>query len=109
VSGHALGLRRRRLTPRLLDEPPPLRVPLEEEVEPGLEDLLGAPAGVRVGERGASGLELLEEAAGDGDVQPAQFGGERHDLVRRAARRGGRRCRLGGSWFIQVNCALPLP
>ena len=53
VGGHVVRLRRRRLAPWLLDEPLPLGVALEEEVEPGLQDLVLAGSGMRVGERGA--------------------------------------------------------
>jgi hypothetical protein len=47
VSGDVLWIRRRaRLVPRLLHEPVPLRLALEEEVDPGLDDLREPRAGV---------------------------------------------------------------
>src|SRR6266542_3517883 len=55
VGGDVVRLRRRWLAPWLLDEPLPLGVALEEEVESGLQDLTLAGAGMRVGERGARG------------------------------------------------------
>jgi hypothetical protein len=44
-------LRRARLLPRLLHAPVPLRVPLEQEVDAGLDDLREACIRVRVRER----------------------------------------------------------
>ena len=51
------------LLARLLDEPLPLRVPGKDEIEPDLEELLGAGARVRVGERIARRVDLLEKPA----------------------------------------------
>jgi hypothetical protein len=70
------------------DGPPrPLQLParpgllLQQEPEPGLEHLLGR--GVRDGVReGTSGLlKLLQELPADRDVEAAQVGGERLDVV----------------------------
>ncbi|HEX9241231.1 MAG TPA: hypothetical protein VF875_02190 [Anaeromyxobacter sp.] len=77
------------LLPRLLHDSAALRVTLEDEVEPDLEDLvLGRPR-VGVRQRGAGGRELVEEAAGDGDVDAAKVCGERLDLDALRARAGG--------------------
>jgi hypothetical protein len=46
-----------------LDEAPIPGLRGEQQVERGLEDLLRAALGVRLGERGAGGVELGEEAA----------------------------------------------
>src|SRR6266540_4424049 len=77
--------RRRRLAPWLRDEPLPLGVALEEEVESRLEDGLLGCSGMRVGERVARGVELAEELARYGDVHAAQVGGLRLDHGRRSA------------------------
>ena len=53
----------------------------EEEVERRLEDGLGVRARVAVRERIARSRELREETLRDGDVEPAQLGGERLDHV----------------------------
>ncbi len=76
-----------RLRPGLLDEPAPLGVALEEEVEASLEDRLVVPVREGVRERGLRSRELLEEAAGDGDVHPAQLRREGDDVGRRWTRR----------------------
>ena len=55
VGGDVVRLRRRRLAPWLLDEPLPLGVAIEEEVESRLEDLVLAGAGMRVGEGAGTG------------------------------------------------------
>jgi len=99
VAGAGLGgrgCRRRRrgpltrsLLPRVLHEPAALGGTFEEEIEPGLDDLVAAGAGVRVGEGVAGGVELLEEALRDRDVEAAEFGRERFDLEYRRLR--GRR------------------
>jgi hypothetical protein len=81
VSGDAVGSGRRRLAPGLVRERLPLGVALEEQVEPGLEDLLRAGSGVRVGQGGAGGLELLQELPGDGDVETARIRGHRLDRL----------------------------
>ena len=92
------------LLARLLDEPLPLRVLAEEEVEAGLEELLGAGARVGVGERIPRRVELLEKPAGDVEVEPPEVGAERLDAVvaRLAGRWGVRRSarRVG----IEVFC-----
>ena len=67
------------LLARLLDEPLPLRVLAEEEVETGLEELLGAGGRVRVGECVPRRVELVEEASGDVEVEPPEVGTERFD------------------------------
>jgi hypothetical protein len=81
------GRRRRRRTgrprrcPRFLDDSFPLGVLLEQEVERDLEDVLGSTARNRVRQGVARGVELLQEAAGDGHVQPVQLRRERLDCV----------------------------
>ena len=67
---------------RPLHEPPTLRRPLDEEVEPSLEDGLHVSARVGVREGILRGFELLEEALRNGDVQSAKVGGQ--GLARRA-------------------------
>jgi len=62
---------RRRLLPRVLHEPAPLRGAIENEVEPHLEDLVSAGTGMGVREGVAGGLELGEEALGDVEVKAA--------------------------------------
>jgi len=84
----AIGLRRPECRLRLRDEPLPLRVAVEEEVERGLEDVGGGGAGLRVRERVAGAVELGEETLRDGDMQPPQLRGERLDEVTVVARRG---------------------
>jgi hypothetical protein len=71
-------------------------MPGEEQVEAGLEDDLVGPAGMRVGEGVARGVELGEEALRDGDVHPAKVLGEGDDL---------RRCGTGHpkEWFSRLN------
>jgi hypothetical protein len=67
-------------------------VPLQDEVEPDLEDLVLGRARVGVGERVPRGRELVEEAARDRDVNPPKVRGERLDPDRlRAGARGSRR------------------
>jgi hypothetical protein len=83
VGGDRVGEGRARLVPRLLDEPLSLRVLVEDEVEAALEDLGGGRAGAGVRERVLRGLELLEQPAGDGDVQARELRVERLDLVAR--------------------------
>jgi hypothetical protein len=95
VNGAGRGLAFRGRRAGLRDEPLPLGIALEEEVEPGGEDVLGRRAGQGVGEREASGLELVEEGRGDGDVEPGDGGGERLDL--KLWRRRGRERRRGWS------------
>jgi hypothetical protein len=93
VRRDVLRLRRPELRLRVLDEPLPLRRLGEEQVEPGLEDVLDGrarPGRLRL-------LELLRELGADGDVQPALLGGERDQL--RRPRRGSRR-RTNGRQFI---------
>jgi hypothetical protein len=90
VRRHRVRLRRRRLLARLLDEPLPLRSLLEEQVQPGFEELARARAGHRVGERVLGRLELREERAGDGQVEPRDLAVERHGRVAERGRR--RRC-----------------
>jgi hypothetical protein len=72
----------------------------EEEVQADLEDLLGAGSGVGMGERGASVLQLCQEAAGDGDVEAAQLGGEGLGAV--AAGSGRRRRHVWHRWHRHV-------
>jgi hypothetical protein len=83
VGGDRVGEGRARLVPRLLDEPLSLRELVEDEVEAALEDLGGGRAGAGVRERVLRGLELLEQPAGDGDVQARELRVERLDLVAR--------------------------
>jgi hypothetical protein len=73
---------------RPLDDAMPLRGPGEEEVQPGLEELLLRGARVRVGERVGGGRELREEALRDGEVEAPLVGVEGDDLG--AARSGTR-------------------
>jgi hypothetical protein len=73
-----------RCRPGLLHEPLLPVVLREEEVEGGLEHRLGVGARVAMRERVARSRELREEALRDGDVEPAQVGGERLGLVRRS-------------------------
>jgi len=68
VGRHAARLRGPRFGQGLLHDSLRLRVALEQEVEPGLEDLARARARMGMRERRPGGLELLEEAARDGDV-----------------------------------------
>jgi hypothetical protein len=75
--------------PRLRPDAAALPVPLDDEVQPQLEDLVVAGARVRVRERVARGGELLKEPSRDRDVDPGQLGGEWLDV--RAAPRT--RCR----------------
>jgi hypothetical protein len=63
--------------PRLLHEPLALRVLGEDEVEAALEDLRRAASRAGVPERVLRSLELLEEAAGDRDVDAGEVGVER--------------------------------
>jgi len=81
---------RGRLLPRVLHEPAPLRGALENEVEPDLDDLVTARAGVGVRQRVAGGVELGEEIARHGHVDPSAL------AIERLQRRGGNRC--GASW-----------
>jgi len=81
VRRDGVALRGRRRLPGRLDEPFPLRAPREEEVEPGLEDVLHARARPGVGQSIPRGVELPEEEPGDGHVEAAQVGRERHGLV----------------------------
>src|SRR6266542_4277133 len=86
--------------------PLPLGVALEEEVQPGLQDLALAGAGMRVGERGASGRELLHEPARYRHVQSPKVGGERlGDGARRRRRDGGSRLRdrVGTRSFVRMK------
>ena len=80
-------------------EPLPLRGLVEELVERRLEHLGVARARVHVGERGARGFELLEQARRDGDVIARQVLRERLDL--RAP--GRRRERRSGGWRLDYN------
>jgi hypothetical protein len=83
VGGDRLGGGRARLLPRLLDEALALRMQGEDEVEAALEDVRGGRAGAGVRERVLRGVELLEEPAGDRDVQAGEPRVERLDLVAR--------------------------
>jgi hypothetical protein len=75
--------KRARLLPRLLDEPLALRVLGEDEVEAALEDVRGGRAWAGMRERVLRGVELLEQPAGDRDVQAGELRVERLDLVAR--------------------------
>src|SRR5512133_581295 len=104
------GVRRRtRRLQRLLHEPLPLRGPVEEQVEAGLEDLLHPGARVGVREGVACGLELLQEPARHGDVHPGLRRRERLDRLTGARwSRGGGARRLcsrgrGGCLVGQMN------
>jgi two-component system, NtrC family, response regulator AlgB len=79
VGGHVVRLRGARRLPRRLHQPPPLRVPLEDEVETDLEDVLDARPRVRMREGRPGGVKLVEEPLGDGHAEPPQVGGERED------------------------------
>ncbi|HEX9243697.1 MAG TPA: hypothetical protein VF875_14730 [Anaeromyxobacter sp.] len=106
VGGDVVRLRRRRLAPWLLDEPLPLGVAIEEEVESRLEDLVLAGAGMRVGEGVASGRELLHESARHRHVEPPQVRRERLDRGARRRGRDGRNHlldRVGTRRFIQMK------
>src|SRR6266540_5372825 len=86
--------------------PLPLGVALEEEVQPGLQDLALAGAGMRVGERGASGRELLDEPARHRHVQSPKIGGERLDGGARRRRHKGRNRlldRVGMGSFVRMK------
>jgi hypothetical protein len=74
---------------RLRDERLPLGSTGEDEVESGLEDLLHARAGHRVGKRVTSGVELLHEPAGGGEVDAGGRGVEGLRGVARRDHRGG--------------------
>jgi hypothetical protein len=64
---------------RLLHEPAALRVPLDDEVEPRLEDVRDARGGEGVRERVPRLLELLREALLGREVNPDELRGERLD------------------------------
>jgi hypothetical protein len=83
-----VGRGRRRLLARRLHEPLPLSALREEEVEGGLEDLLGGCTRVGMGKSVARTIDLCEELAGDRQVQPPQRRGERLDLPRTLLGRG---------------------
>jgi hypothetical protein len=53
---------------------------LEDEVEADLDDLVARCTGMGMRERVAGGLELVEEAPRDGEVEAAKLGSERLDL-----------------------------
>ncbi len=106
LGGNVVRLRRRRLAPWLLDEPLPLGVALEKEVQPGLQDLALAGARMRVGERGPSGRELLHEPARHRHVQSPKIGGERLDGGARRRRRDRRNRlldRVGMGSFVRMK------
>jgi hypothetical protein len=71
-------------------------VPLQDEIEPDLEDLLLRRAGMGVREGVACGGELGEEAARHREMDAAELGGpglddeDRSDRSRRRWSRGGR-------------------
>jgi hypothetical protein len=78
----------------------------EDEVEAALEDLRGAAFRAGMPERVLRGLELLEEAAGDGDVHAGELGVEQlHGIAgwRRSRQRYGGSHHDGSGWFIHVN------
>jgi hypothetical protein len=66
---------------RLRDETVPLRGALEEQIEPGLQDLLFRRARVRVRERVARSLELLLETLRNGEMHAEQVASERLERV----------------------------
>jgi hypothetical protein len=74
-------------------------VALDDEVEPDLEDLGVGRVRIRMGEGVLRGRELLEQAARDRDVDPAQLGRLRFDDGRRGREALlsllGRRFRIG--------------
>ncbi len=86
---------------RLRADSAALRVALEDEVEADLEDLLLGCARVRVREGVAGGGELVEEPAGDGDVEPTEVRREGLDRGRRTRRRLDGP--LGTRWFFRKN------
>jgi hypothetical protein len=102
VRGDVIGVRARRgrRLPRLRHDPLPLRGAVEEEVEAGLEDLLGGRAGIRVREGVPGGVELGEEAAGHGDVEAGEV---RRDRICRVARSRTRWRRLVRGGERQFN------
>jgi hypothetical protein len=79
----------------------PLGLLREQEVEGGLEDLLGRGARLRVSLSRSRGLELLEELLRHGHVEAAQVGGEGLGLQRR---RGCSRPKGVGRQFNRLNC-----
>src|SRR6266508_3861532 len=106
VGGDVVRLRTRRLAQWLLDEPLPFGVALEEEVQPGRQDLALGGTGMRVGERGASGRELLHEPARHRHVQSPEVGGERLGDGARRRRRDGRSWlldRVGTRSFVRMK------
>ncbi len=70
--------------PRLLHLAPRLRLPLQQQPERSLEHLLCGGVRDRVREPILGGLQLPQELATDGDVEPAQVYGERLDVVARS-------------------------
>jgi hypothetical protein len=92
VGRDAVRGRGRRLPPRLLDEPLPLRVLREDEVEAGFEDLFVGRVRARVRKRIARRRELLQELPGDGEMKASQRRGERLHGGRAIL---GRRTRVG--------------
>jgi hypothetical protein len=61
LGGDVVRLRGPALAARLLDEPPPLRVTVEDELEPFLQDVRHARARAHMRERSTRRLQLLEE------------------------------------------------
>jgi hypothetical protein len=78
-SGGDLTVGRGRPLPRLRPDPATLAVPVDDEVEPELEELVVRDVRVGVRDRIAGCVELLEQSAGDRDVEAGQLGGERLD------------------------------
>jgi hypothetical protein len=89
---HGLG---RGLLARLHPDPPAFAVAIDDEIEADLEDDIVGRARVRVRERVPGRGELLEHAPRDGDVEPAELGGEGVDVRPFASRRRSRHIRNG--------------
>jgi len=88
------------MNPRLLDFPSPLGLLRQQEVERGLDDLLGRGARLGVSLTLSRGVELVDELLRNGHMEALQIGGER--LEGRSVFRRRRRRRCGGEAFRPV-------
>ena len=94
-------LLRCRLLSRLLHQTLPLQVPLQHQIQSRLQNILRRCQWMRMGKRGPRGLQLLQEAPGNGDVEPGQFRRERFGRI--ASGRFGMQRRRRRVQFNRLN------